>query len=153
MQGKGLYIIYVVQGGERALSPYVNSENPDECAYHAVSIMQSDLDILCSLTYTTVSIDSVSNNAGPDQPAQMCRLIRTCIVCKLHKGPFCALYLYEKQRLRSACKLAVLSGPSLFVLAPADDKLIICYIMQEKGQYVIHEKQGPRSASKLAQFD
>ena len=32
-----------------------------------------------------------ADNEGPDQPVQMHRLIRACIVHKLHKGPFCAL--------------------------------------------------------------
>ena len=30
----------------------------------------------------------MNENNGPDKPA---RLIRACIVCKLHKGPFCVL--------------------------------------------------------------
>ena len=57
----------------------------------ACASMQSDLSILCWSTYTIVSIDSVRANAGPDQPAQICRLIRTCIVGKLIKGPFSVL--------------------------------------------------------------
>ena len=47
--------------------------------------MQSDLSILYLAKYTTVSIDSVSGNEGPEQPALM---IWACVVRKLHKGPF-----------------------------------------------------------------
>ena len=52
----------------------------------ACASMQSDLSILCSSTYTTVSIDSVSGQ-------WTCRLIRDCVVHKLHTGPFPALHI------------------------------------------------------------
>ena len=55
--------------------------------------LQSDLNILCLSTYTTVSIDSEADNKGQDQPAQMRRLIRACVVCSLHKGPFHVLHI------------------------------------------------------------
>ena len=35
-----------------------------------------------------------ADNEGPDQPAWMCRLIRACIVQKLHKGPFLVKYVF-----------------------------------------------------------
>ena len=34
------------------------------------------------------------DNEGPDQPAQMCRLIWAYVVLKLHKGPFCKITSY-----------------------------------------------------------
>ena len=45
----------------------------------ACSTVQSNLGILCSLTYTTVSSNSVSGQR---------RLIMACVVHKLHKGCF-----------------------------------------------------------------
>ena len=54
---------------------------------------QSDLDILCSPTYTTVFSGSVSGQRRPDQPAQMRRQICPCVVRKLHKGPFHAFHI------------------------------------------------------------
>ena len=49
---------------------------------------RSEKKIICSSTYTTVSIDSEADNKGPDQPARMHRLIRACVVRELHKDPF-----------------------------------------------------------------
>ena len=40
----------------------------------------------------------VADNEGPDQPAQMRRLIRACVVRKLHKGRFRALRIIYSQR-------------------------------------------------------
>ena len=45
--------------------------------------MQSDLDIL--LQYPLIL---KAGHEGPDQPAHLCRLIRACMVRKVHKGPF-----------------------------------------------------------------
>ena len=36
----------------------------------------------------------MNENDGPDKPT---RLIRACIVCKLHKGPFCVLHSIHNQ--------------------------------------------------------
>ena len=43
--------------------------------------------------YTIVSIDSVREQTVPDEPVQKHRLIRDCIVRKIHKGPFHALHI------------------------------------------------------------
>ena len=55
------------------------------CGHHwsrsACAFVPSDLGIFCSLTYTSVSTDSVSGQKRP----------RACVVHKLHKGPFCTL--------------------------------------------------------------
>ena len=47
---------------KNALMPYVISEGPDKCTHSSV---QSDLDILCLSTYTTVSTDSVRGQWRP----------------------------------------------------------------------------------------
>ena len=71
--------------------PYVICEQ--RRSKSACACIQSDLDILCLSTSTSVSVDS--ENEGPDQPAQICRLIRASIVCQLHKGPFSALNILD----------------------------------------------------------
>ena len=55
-------IEYDVQHGKRALMLYANSEGPDGSD---LDILQSNLDILCSSTYITLSIDSVSGQCFP----------------------------------------------------------------------------------------
>ena len=62
--------------------------------------MQSDLDILCLLTYYILQYTLILyvDNEGPDQPAQMRRLIWAFIVCKLHKNPLHIICEKERQR-------------------------------------------------------
>ena len=48
--------------------------------------VQFNLDIFCLLTYPTVSTGPVSRHEGPDQPALLCRLVRACVVDKLHRA-------------------------------------------------------------------
>ena len=60
--------------GKKALMPYANSKRRSACAS-----VQSALSIF--------SLTAVGNE-GPDQPAQMCRLIWACNIHRLHKGPF-----------------------------------------------------------------
>ena len=55
---------------------HMNSEGPEERAH----LLQSDLDIFCLSTYTTVSIDFVSGqrrprSAGPALPANYIRVL------------------------------------------------------------------------------
>ena len=67
------------------------------------AFLQSDLSILCLSTYTVVSIDSVSGQRSPEQPAQMRRLIRTCVVRKLNKGHFRALRIICRNGGKKSC--------------------------------------------------
>ena len=53
------WLYHAVQCGKKALLPYANSKGP----------VQSDLEILCSSTYITVSIVSVSGQQRPSQSA------------------------------------------------------------------------------------
>ena len=70
--------------------PYVKIEGPDKCVH------------LCCLIWAFLVRRHVlkcpwilyKDNVGPDQPARMRRLIRTCVVRILHKGPFRALCIY-----------------------------------------------------------
>ena len=72
--------------------PYMDSEVPDE---HAQP---------CSLIWTFSVLRHIlqyplilyAHNKGPDQPAQMRRLIGACVVCRLHKGPLCAVLIMCK---------------------------------------------------------
>ena len=66
-------------------SPYAKCEQLE--SRWACASMQTDLDILCwrILQYPLIL---KKDNEGPDQPAQMRRLIRACIAHKLHKDPF-----------------------------------------------------------------
>ena len=57
----------------------------------ACASVQYNLSILLSSTYTTISIDSVSGQRSPDQPARIRRLIIASVVHKWHKDPFHAL--------------------------------------------------------------
>ena len=75
--------IYYIQHGKKALC-----HGWTVMVQISLHIPYSDLDILCSLTYTTVSIDFVNGQWRPIQPARMCRLIRARAVRILHKGPF-----------------------------------------------------------------
>ena len=53
--------------------------------------IQSDLDILCSSTYSTIAIDSVSRHWSPWSACLSAQLIRAYFVGKAHKGPFSVL--------------------------------------------------------------
>ena len=53
--------------------------------------LQSDLAIPSSSTYPTISIDSVSGQRRPRSACVKRRLIRACVVRKLHKSPVLAL--------------------------------------------------------------
>ena len=68
----------------------------------------SDLDILCQHILQYPLILWVGNE-GIDQPVQMHRLIRACIVSKLHKGHFLALRIiccwYSLESLTRACEM------------------------------------------------
>ena len=66
--------------------------------------------ILCSSTYTTISINSVSRQQGPDQPAQLHRLIWACIVPNLHKGSFHVLHIIWKHKSLQSVNTTIHSG-------------------------------------------
>ena len=71
---------------KRALMSYANSKGPDQHV-HTCSLIWA----FCNCwqcTGTTVSIDSVSGQWRPDEPARMRRLIWACIVHRLHNGAF-----------------------------------------------------------------
>ena len=65
----------------------------------ASASVQSDLYFLCSPSYTTVSIDSVSGTEDPDQPAQMRRFMQADndLRCPpIAQGPFsCVAHHYH----------------------------------------------------------
>ena len=72
---------------KKALIAYANREGPDSsahpyCLVLAVSVRALILQFLLIL---------LADNAGPDQPALMRRLIWACVVRKLHKDPFRSL--------------------------------------------------------------
>ena len=69
--------------------PFVTSEGPDEYV-HPCSLIWTFSVLPHILQYLLILL---ADKEGPDQPAQMCRLIRACIVCKLHKGLFSVLFL------------------------------------------------------------
>ena len=54
----------------------------------ACASVQSDLGSLCSLTYTAVSIDSLSRQRRPSSATLLRRLIWASVVRKLHQVPF-----------------------------------------------------------------
>ena len=64
--------IFTQKYGKQALSPYANGEG----------LVQSDLDIFGSSTYTKVYIDSVCGQWRPWSASTYAQLIRACIVCK-----------------------------------------------------------------------
>ena len=77
-------IEYDAQYVKTALIIYVSSEGPDEPAYPCSLICAFSV---CRhiLQYPLIML---ADNEGPDQPALMRRLIRACVVIKLHKSPF-----------------------------------------------------------------
>ena len=72
---------------KKSLMPYANSEGPDQHA-HPCSLIWAFSICEHILQYPLILL---VGNEGPDQPARMRRLIRTCVAHKLQKGPFCAL--------------------------------------------------------------
>ena len=67
--------------GKKARMPYANSEIPDEPA-HPCSLICTFSVRRHILQYQLILL---ANNEGPDQPAQMRRLIWACVVHILHK--------------------------------------------------------------------
>ena len=82
--------------------PYGNSYGPDECARPCVC--PSDMDILCSSTYTTIFI-LLADNVDQDQPVRMRRLIMAFAARKLHKGPFLELHI---NYVNTSCQQTIL---------------------------------------------
>ena len=84
---------YDIQRGKRALLPHANREGSNDMRIRSIWSGHSlFLDIYYSFHWFCKW-----DNEGPDQPAQMCRLIRACVVRKLHKSPFhplCILPFY-----------------------------------------------------------
>ena len=72
-----MYIFYDAQHVKKALISYGKTEDPDHNAP-----LQSDLSILCSSTYTTVAIDSVSGQQVP---------ISACVNKQADLGLLCPL--------------------------------------------------------------
>ena len=89
MATKVVKLIYNVQRMKRALMQCGQRKSRSECAS-----MQSEPGIPSLSKYTTISIHSVSGNEGPDQPAQMHRLIRACVIRVLQKRSFRAITSY-----------------------------------------------------------
>ena len=77
----------ISQRGKRALMSYANSLGPGEHA-HPCSLIWTFSVCRHILQYPWILS---ADNAGPDQPARMRRMIRACVVRKLYKGPFRAL--------------------------------------------------------------
>ena len=90
---------YDAQDGKKALMPYANSEDPDKFA-HPCSLIWTFSVCRHILQYLLILL---ADNAGPDQPAHSRRLIRTCVVRKLHKGLFHALRILQGQADQGRC--------------------------------------------------
>ena len=72
-----------LQCGKRALMIYANSEAPDK-SVHPCSLIWT----FSSRWHILQSHILYAGNEGPVQPARLRRLIRICVVRKMHKSPF-----------------------------------------------------------------
>ena len=79
--------MYDARGWKYALMPYANSEAQDKRAHPRILIWSFSV----HRHIPQYPLILYAGNESPDQPAQMRRLIRACVVRELHKGCFHAL--------------------------------------------------------------
>ena len=95
-----------MQHMKSAFMQFVDNVGPDQHA-HPCSVIWAFSVRRHMLQYPLIL---QADNEGPDQPALMRRLIRTFVVRKLHKGPFCASCIICPKDLISNCT-TLINGP------------------------------------------